>query len=296
MTADADKRRAGRPGAARGSRVSHRGSRPAPVPLWNSPRVGGERPDLLLFPTVRPSRFVDNWREKGGAFTRINGVHQETAALVRLELSERRRQLAARPECQFYGTVRGIAGLLRWGEDETRIALLWRDPQLENATKTDPPRWSIRFVVAMLDSIAGFNGVQVDCWLANPDHDGDCVCVDGDHSRAQFLVRAPRAVRPSGHFPPSEWVSEAELSRSSLPPPATPIRRMAIGAGFQFGKLTVLREAGTTTKGRRWFCRCACGAECIKRQDHLLAGRTRSCGCLQAENRRAHAERRRRRR
>jgi hypothetical protein len=53
-----------------------------------------------------------------------------------------------------------------------------------------------------------------------------------------------------------------------------------------FGRLTVLaREGSTRSTPRRplWRCRCACGRELVVLAASLLAGRTRSCGCLRVE-------------
>ena len=64
------------------------------------------------------------------------------------------------------------------------------------------------------------------------------------------------------------------------------MRRATDLAGQTFGRLTVIaREANTdNTHGRpRWRCRCSCGSEPVILAASLLAGRTRSCGCLRAE-------------
>ena len=56
--------------------------------------------------------------------------------------------------------------------------------------------------------------------------------------------------------------------------------------GRTFGRLTVLAREGSTGQTPRrplWRCRCLCGCELVVRAASLLAGRTRSCGCLRAE-------------
>lgn len=56
--------------------------------------------------------------------------------------------------------------------------------------------------------------------------------------------------------------------------------------GRTFGRLTVLARAGSTDRAPRrplWRCRCRCGVELVVLAASLLAGRTRSCGCLRAE-------------
>lgn len=51
--------------------------------------------------------------------------------------------------------------------------------------------------------------------------------------------------------------------------------------GQQFGRLTVLEYAGRTPKSHRlWKCLCECGTETIVHESNLVAGKTKSCGCL----------------
>lgn len=52
--------------------------------------------------------------------------------------------------------------------------------------------------------------------------------------------------------------------------------------GRQFGDLTALELAGKEDGQYQWRCRCKCGRETTVRQNNLLAGKTKSCGCLQA--------------
>ena len=74
-----------------------------------------------------------------------------------------------------------------------------------------------------------------------------------------------------------------------------PLARQAVKpainlAGRAFGRLTVIareaRVSGVHVRPR-WRCRCSCGSETVVRAASLLAGRTRSCGCLRAELARA---------
>jgi hypothetical protein len=61
-------------------------------------------------------------------------------------------------------------------------------------------------------------------------------------------------------------------------------RPIVIGAGDQFGRLTVLTEVGRNLSGRRSYsCQCACGSKLIVSGLALHAGNTRSCGCLRRE-------------
>jgi len=74
-------------------------------------------------------------------------------------------------------------------------------------------------------------------------------------------------------------------------PAKLPPRMKAINLiGRVFGRLKVIARAGRTNSKpprRLWRCRCSCGRERIVLGAYLLAGRTRSCGCLRAERARA---------
>jgi len=53
--------------------------------------------------------------------------------------------------------------------------------------------------------------------------------------------------------------------------------------GHQFGNLTAIEYAGKKDGQYYWRCRCQCGKETVVRQNNLLIGKTKSCGCLQAK-------------
>lgn len=54
--------------------------------------------------------------------------------------------------------------------------------------------------------------------------------------------------------------------------------------GRQFGRLTVLRCAGSSPYGGAvWRCQCFCGQRCAVRGGSLRRGTTKSCGCLRRE-------------
>jgi len=53
--------------------------------------------------------------------------------------------------------------------------------------------------------------------------------------------------------------------------------------GQKFGRLTVTGYSHKHGRNHKWRCRCKCGKETVKRADHLKSGRSRSCGCLNAE-------------
>lgn len=53
--------------------------------------------------------------------------------------------------------------------------------------------------------------------------------------------------------------------------------------GRRFGRLTVTGYAGKQDGMHRWRCVCDCGNETVVGQTLLQTGKTKSCGCLQAE-------------
>ena len=53
--------------------------------------------------------------------------------------------------------------------------------------------------------------------------------------------------------------------------------------GHQFADLTAIEYAGKKDGQYYWRCRCQCGKETVVRQNNLLIGKTKSCGCLQAK-------------
>lgn len=53
--------------------------------------------------------------------------------------------------------------------------------------------------------------------------------------------------------------------------------------GAIFGRLTVVSSFYAEQRKRYARCRCSCGTELVVRKDHLIAGNTKSCGCLQVE-------------
>lgn len=75
----------------------------------------------------------------------------------------------------------------------------------------------------------------------------------------------------------------------SLARPMCPQKRMSARAnrtGQRFGRLIVIECLGVASGGHRWWgCVCDCGNKVAVRSRELDAGHTRSCGCLQKENR-----------
>lgn len=52
-------------------------------------------------------------------------------------------------------------------------------------------------------------------------------------------------------------------------------------SGKRFGKLVVLNREGAIGKHSAWLCQCDCGQRKRIRADHLIYGRTVSCGCYE---------------
>lgn len=53
----------------------------------------------------------------------------------------------------------------------------------------------------------------------------------------------------------------------------------------KFKRLTVIRRSDRKGNGAYWFCQCDCGNVCEILSGHLTSGNTKSCGCLNAEQR-----------
>lgn len=53
----------------------------------------------------------------------------------------------------------------------------------------------------------------------------------------------------------------------------------------RFGRLVVIARLDDRNKKPVWLCKCDCGNEIVVRGDHLREGATKSCGCLEKENR-----------
>ena len=54
--------------------------------------------------------------------------------------------------------------------------------------------------------------------------------------------------------------------------------------GRRFGRLTAMYRDGVSRAWQAmWVCRCDCGRTVRVQKNNLLAGRTRSCGCLRSD-------------
>lgn len=58
--------------------------------------------------------------------------------------------------------------------------------------------------------------------------------------------------------------------------------------GKNFGKLTVISEAGSKNRNKLWKCICECGGTAVTSTAHLNSGHTKSCGCDRGISRRRH--------
>lgn len=54
--------------------------------------------------------------------------------------------------------------------------------------------------------------------------------------------------------------------------------------GLRFGKLTVVERSINRNGASRWVCRCDCGNQKAIYGQHIISGRTRSCGCKRQQN------------
>ena len=62
--------------------------------------------------------------------------------------------------------------------------------------------------------------------------------------------------------------------------------------GQRFGLLSVLGKGEPQGSRAMWRVHCICGTERAVREDHLLAGRTKRCGCATARFKKAKMEKR----
>jgi len=85
----------------------------------------------------------------------------------------------------------------------------------------------------------------------------------------------------SSSRPPESPPPEYPTNRQG--PILVPMPRRAIDlTGRQFGRLTVLSRV-PSARATVWLCRCDCGKQKAIRASTLIAGRSRSCGCLNQE-------------
>lgn len=66
-------------------------------------------------------------------------------------------------------------------------------------------------------------------------------------------------------------------------------------SGRRFGRLVALERVGRTlapngTRQSMWRCRCDCGNETVVKYIALTTGNTRSCGCMEEENRHSNMQ------
>lgn len=61
--------------------------------------------------------------------------------------------------------------------------------------------------------------------------------------------------------------------------------------GLTYGRLTVIKEAGSKGGHRLVLCKCVCGNEKKIQVRFILSGNTKSCGCLNRDVARARQRR-----
>jgi hypothetical protein len=65
--------------------------------------------------------------------------------------------------------------------------------------------------------------------------------------------------------------------------PSMPAHNAKDITGQRFGRLTALKRGPTQGKKATWICRCDCGNEKLTQYWSLVAGYTKSCGCIKRE-------------
>jgi hypothetical protein len=101
-------------------------------------------------------------------------------------------------------------------------------------------------------------------------------------SRSDRALRRRRFFGPSAanKMPPRAGLSEPRILQNAAPgayqKEVSPLKDMA---SQRFGRLTVVRRAGTGADGiAMWLCRCDCGDRSFVVGSGLRRGRTKSCG------------------
>ncbi len=87
----------------------------------------------------------------------------------------------------------------------------------------------------------------------------------------------------------SLWLCKCDCGHSHTVTTSNFLRTSSCGCvhknliNMRFGRLLVVCLHESRRNGRTWRCLCDCGAECFALSSHLLAGMTRSCGCIKTE-------------
>lgn len=61
--------------------------------------------------------------------------------------------------------------------------------------------------------------------------------------------------------------------------------------GYRFGKLTAISVHHSANHKRYWLCVCDCGNRAIVRQDQLVTGKTKTCGCYRMDRKKTDSKR-----
>lgn len=67
-------------------------------------------------------------------------------------------------------------------------------------------------------------------------------------------------------------------------------RKFQDETGNRYGRLVVIQRVADLRPGALWSCRCLCGGAATVRGQNLRSGKSKSCGCLNAELRIARAQ------
>ena len=62
--------------------------------------------------------------------------------------------------------------------------------------------------------------------------------------------------------------------------------------GYRFERLVVIKRCGSKGKSALWCCLCDCGEEVKVEGGHLKGKSTKSCGCLNKDEKKARSENR----
>lgn len=62
------------------------------------------------------------------------------------------------------------------------------------------------------------------------------------------------------------------------------MNKCGLNPGDKYNLLTIIREDEPIKNRRAYLCRCSCGRQKVIQAKSIVAGRTKSCGCLRSMN------------
>ena len=106
---------------------------------------------------------------------------------------------------------------------------------------------------------------------------GHALCADGRDSQGkkQWKVRCA-----CGQL---YWTRTAHLTSGHTKSCGCLKKKFSIQVGDKIGRGEVLCKIPGKSRRALWKLKCQCGKEYIAREDCLVRGKTKSCGCLQKE-------------